>query len=240
MRMKRAIVIGASSGIGKELAVVLSQNGFAIGLMARRIDLLEELRSSLPNPAFSRQADISDSSYAMAILENLIKEMGGVDLIIISSGIGFINSDLNWAMEKKTLDVNVSGFTAMANVAFRHFVRAGRGHLVGISSIAAIRGSGVTPAYNASKAFMSNYLEGLRVRARKAGLPILVSDIQPGFVDTALAQGKGLFWVASPQKAAGQIYKAIHSKAKHAYVTRRWSVIAWLLKVLPDFLYAKL
>ena len=98
----------------------------------------------------------------------------------------------------------------------------------------------MTPAYNASKAFMSNYLEGLRVRARTAGLPILVSDIRPGFVDTAMAQGKGLFWVASPQKAASQIYKAIHCQAKHAYVTKRWSVIAWLLKVLPAFLYAKL
>jgi short-subunit dehydrogenase len=208
--------------------------------MARRIGLLEELRNSLPNPSFPKQADISDSSYAMAILENLISEMGGVDLIIISSGTGFINPDLNWAMEKKTLDVNVSGFTAMANVAFRHFVQAGQGHLVGISSIAAIRGSRVAPAYSASKAFMSNYLEGLRVRARKAGLPILVSDIQPGFVDTVMAQGPRLFWVASPQKAARQIYEAIQRKEKHAYVTKRWAVIGWLLKVLPDFLYAKL
>jgi short-subunit dehydrogenase len=238
--MKRAIVIGASSGIGRELAVVLSQNGFAVGLMARRIDLLEELKSSLPNPAFSRQADISNSSHAMAILENLIEEMGGVDLIIISSGTGFINPDLDWEMEKKTLDVNVSGFAAMANVAFRHFVQAGRGHLVGISSIAAIRGNRVAPAYGASKAFMSNYLEGLRGRAGKAGLPILVTDIQPGFVDTAMAKGPGLFWVASPPKAARQIYKAIQRKAKHAYVTKRWCLIGWLLKILPDFLYAKL
>jgi short-subunit dehydrogenase len=238
--MKRAIVIGASSGIGKELAAVLSQNGFVIGLMARRIDLLEELRSNLPNPAFSRQADISDCSSAMALLEKLIEEMGGVDLIIISSGTGFINPDLDWAMEEKTLDVNVRGFAAIANVAFRHFAEAGRGHLVGISSIAAIRGSGIAPAYSASKAFMSNYLEGLRIKARKAGLPILVTDIQPGFVDTAMAQGQGLFWVAPPQKAARHIYDAIQRKAKHAYVTKRWSVIGWLLKVLPDFLYAKL
>lgn len=239
-RMKRAIVIGASSGIGKELAVILSQNGFILGLMARRVNLLEELRTSLPNPAFSRQADVSDASGAMAILENLIEEMGGVDLIIISSGTGFINPDLGWAMEKETLDVNVSGFAAMANVAFRHFLRAGRGHLVGISSIAAIRGSGVAPAYSASKAFMSNYLQGLRVRASKTGLPIVVSDIQPGFVDTAMAKAPKLFWVASPQEAARQIYMAIRRKAKHAYVTKRWSVIGWLFKFVPEFIYAKL
>jgi short-subunit dehydrogenase len=238
--MKRAIVIGASSGIGKELAIVLSRNGCAVGLMARRIDLLEELRGSLPAGAFSRQADISDHPRAIATLENLIAEMGGVDLIVVSSGTGFINPDLDWAKEKETLDVNVIGFAAMANVAFRHFAKAGRGHLVGISSIAAIRGSGGAPAYGASKAFMSNYLEGLRVRARKAGLPIVVTDIQPGFVDTAIAKGQGLFWVASPQKAARQIYGAIQRKATHAYVTKRWSVIAWLLKVMPDFIYSKL
>jgi short-subunit dehydrogenase len=238
--MKRAIVIGASSGVGKELAIVLSQDGFAVGLMARRIDLLEELSSRLPNRALSRQADISDYSQAMASLENLIEEIGGVDLIVISAGTGFINPGLDWSKEKETIDVNVIGFTAMANVAFRHFVKAGRGHLVGISSIAAIRGSGGAPAYSASKAFMSNYLEGLRISARKAGLPIVVTDIQPGFVDTAMAQGHGLFWVASPQKAARQIYKAIQRKARHAYVTKRWSAIGWLLKVLPDAIYARM
>jgi short-subunit dehydrogenase len=238
--MKRAIVIGASSGIGKELAIVLSQNGLAVGLMARRIDLLQELTGNLPNRAFSRQADISDYPQAMASLENLIEEMGGVDLVVISSGVGFINPDLDWAKEKETIDVNVIGFAAMANVAFRHFVKAGSGHLVGISSIAAIRGSGGAPAYAASKAFMSNYLEGLRISARRAGLPIAVTDIQPGFVDTALAKGPRLFWVASPQKAARQIYEAIRRKARHAYVTRRWSVIGWILKFLPYFIYSKL
>jgi short-subunit dehydrogenase len=238
--MKRAIVIGASSGIGRELAIVLSQDGFAVGLVARRIDLLEELRSSLPSPAFSRQADVADCSAAMAILENLIEEMGGAELVVISSGTGFINPDLDWAKEKATIDVNVVGFTAMANVAFRHFAKTGRGHLVGISSIAAVRGSGGAPAYGASKAFMSNYLEGLRISARKAGLPILVTDIQPGFVDTAMAQGHGLFWVASPQKAACQIYDAIARKARHAYVTKRWSIIGWLLRVMPEFIYSRL
>ena len=233
-------MIGASSGIGKELAIVLSQNGFAVGLTGRRIDLLEKLKSNLPNPTFSKQLDISDYSNAMDLLNNLIDEMGGVDLIVISAGIGFINPNLNWGEEKMTIDVNVNGFTAMANVAFRHFVQAGRGHLVGISSIAAIRGSGEAPAYNASKAFVSNYLEGLRINASKARLPILVTDIQPGFVDTAMAKGEGLFWVASPQKAARQIHKVIQKKAEHAYITKRWSVIGCLLRVLPGFIYSKL
>lgn len=238
--MKRAIVIGASSGIGKEIAIVLSQDGYTVGLTGRRIELLEELRSSLPNAAFSKQMDISDHPEAMHLLQDLIDEMGGVDLVVISAGVGFKNSELDWEKEKQTIDVNVSGFAAMANVAFRHFMQAGRGHLVGISSIAAIRGSAKGTSYNASKAFVSNYMEGLRINASKAGLPIVVTDIQPGFVDTAMTRGKRLFWSASAREAARQIHQAIQRKAKHAYITRRWSLIACLLKVLPDSLYSRL
>lgn len=237
---KRAIIVGASSGIGWELAFILAQNGYLLGLAGRRRHLLEELQNRLPGPAYSKQMDVADQPTAMKGLEELIDKLGGLDLIVISAGIGFINPDLTWAEEKETIEVNVAGFAAVANVAFRYFVRVGRGHLVGISSIAAHRGSREAPAYNASKAFMANYLEGLRNRAIKAGLPIVVTDIQPGFVDTAMAKGEGLFWVAPPRKAAQQIYSAIQRKAFHAYITRRWRLIAWVLKVLPDALYAKL
>ena len=111
------------------------------------------------------------------------------------------------------------------------------GHIVGISSVAAIRGSGNEPAYNASKAFQSNYLQGLRQKFHKLKLPVAVTDVQPGFVDTAMAQGEGLFWVAPPEKAAQQIFNSIRKRRKHVYVTRRWRLIAWLLKILPDSLY---
>jgi len=166
--------------------------------------------------------------------------MNGVDIFVISSGVGFINQNLQWAYEKETIDVNVSGFVAMANVAMHHFLSKGSGHLVGISSIASIRGDGDAPAYNASKAFVSNYMEGLRKKVSKSGMPIVITDIQPGFVDTAMAKGEGLFWVASPQKAAQQIYTAIKRKKKHAYITKRWRVIGWLMKAMPGFIYNRL
>ena len=102
---------------------------------------------------------------SMESFKGLIEEMGGVELVVISAGIGFINPELNWPEEKATIDVNVTGFAALANVAFRHFEQMQSGHLVGISSIAALRGSRIAPAYSASKAFVSNYMEGLRFRA---------------------------------------------------------------------------
>ncbi len=238
--MKRAIIIGASSGIGKELAKALWQAGYSVGLAGRRVDILTSLQQELSTSSFIKQMDVSQTSEAARQLEELIGEMGGVDLVVISAGVGFINTELEWEKEKAIIDVNVAGFAAMANVAVKHFIEQSSGHLVGISSIAALRGSGATPAYNASKAFVSNYMEGLRQKVSKLKLPIIVTDVQPGLVDTAMAQGEGLFWVAPPEKAARQIYDVIKSRRKHAYVTKRWRGIAWLLKVMPDYIYNKM
>lgn len=234
------IIIGASSGIGRELAKIFSGNGDRVGIAARRHELLSQLKKELKGAAFIRQMDVAVHDEASSILEELIQEMGGVDMIVINAGIGFINPDLDWEKEKSTIDVNVTGFVNMANVAMKHFVKQGSGHIVGISSIAAMRGDPLAPAYSASKAFMSNYLEALRFRVNKRKIPITVTDIQPGFVDTAMAQGEGLFWVASARKAAAQIFEAIQSKRKHAYVTRRWRLVAWILRWMPDWMLAKI
>lgn len=238
--MAKVIVIGATSGIGKELAALISRSGHVVGIVGRREHLLEELRQEHPNCRFSRRIDISRTEEAIPLFQQLIDEMQGVDIVILNAGVGFINDDLLWDQERETIEVNVAGFTALANVAMRHFLSQRSGHLVGISSIAAIRGDGSSPAYNASKAFVSNYLQGLRKKASKANTPIAVTDIQPGFVDTALARGENLFWVASAPEAARQIYRAILARKSHAYVTKRWRLVAWLLKSLPDALYHRI
>lgn len=238
--MKKAIVIGASSGIGRELALILSRNGYAVGVMARRVQLLEELRNDLGAHGHVGAIDVSDPAAAMDALAGLIERMGGVDLVVISAGTGHLNESLDWALENETIKTNVTGFAVVANVAFKHFLENGAGHLVGISSLAALRGGRESPAYNASKAFASNYLEGLRQKAGKMGLPIIVTDIKPGFVKTEMAKGEGIFWAAEADKAAEQIYDAIKKGKSGAYVTRRWRLIAWLMKLMPRFIYAKL
>lgn len=237
---KKAIVVGATSGIGRELTKIFSQNGYIVGLAGRRTHLLDDLKNELPNNSFAKHIDVSQTDKAINQLKELIAEMEGVDIVIINSGVGFINKDLEWPLEKETIDVNVSGFAAIANVVVHHFLSKGSGHLVGISSIAALRGDGDAPAYNASKAFVSNYMEGLRKKVAKSGLSITVTDIQPGFVDTAMAKGDGLFWVASPQKAAQQIYNAIKRKKKHAYITKRWRLIGLVMKIVPETIYNRL
>jgi short-subunit dehydrogenase len=238
--MKKAIVIGASSGIGRQLAKVLAENDYVVGLVGRRIELLRELQNEITRDSYISSFDISRLEQAQSSLEALIQEMNGVELIVISAGCGFLNPDLDFIKERETIDVNILGYAAMANVAFKHFCVQGIGHIVAVSSIAGLRGSAEAPAYGASKAFVSNYMEGLRKKAYKLGIPITVTDIQPGFVNTAMAQGEGLFWIATPEKAAQQIYEAIVNKRSRAYITKRWRIIAWLLKILPDWLYNKI
>ena len=238
--MNKVIIVGATSGIGKELAKLYSLNKYEVGLIGRRTELLDALALELQTKSLKLTLDVTKTENAIHSIEKLIQDMHGVDLIIISAGTGHLNDVLDWNKEKETIDTNILGFSAVANTAMHYFMKKGSGHLVGISSIAGIRGSNIAPAYNASKAFMSNYMEGLRTKISKKNIPITITDIQPGLVDTAMAKGDGLFWVAPPEKAAAQIYKAIKKKKKKAYITKRWAIIALLLKIMPEFVYNKL
>lgn len=159
--------------------------------------------------------------------------MEGIDLIIISSGVGHLNPYLNLHYEKETIDVNVSGFVVMSNVAYQHFVSKGSGHIVGISSIGALMANPIAPAYNASKTFVSNYLMSIRQKLKKQKVDVFVTDVKCGFVDTDMAKGdkNKMFWMATPEKAALQIYDSIKKKKKTAYVSKRWRSIAWILKM---------
>jgi short-subunit dehydrogenase len=216
---KTALIIGASSGIGEALARVLDQSGYRLALAARRTERLQALQQTLKQPSKIGTVDLTRAAQAMERLTDLIKSTGKVDLAVITAGVALFNRELDWEMERQTVAVNVEGFVAAANTLFLCFCQQGRGHLAAVSSVAAIRGSGRAPAYNASKAFVSNYLEGLRLKARMMHLPIFVTDIRPGFVATAMLHGAGLPWVATPETAAGQIYRAIARNRKTAYIT---------------------
>ncbi len=236
----KAIIIGATSGIGRGLAEVLADNGYYVGITGRRMELLEELRAARPDSYLAEFMDISQPEQARSIFNAMVEKMGGVDLVVVNSGTGKRNDELDWTIDQKIIAVNVSGCVAVANAAMHVFYKQGYGHLVGISSIAALRGSRYVPTYPASKAFLSTYLEGLRHKVRHEKRDITITDIQPGFVDTAMAQGDYVFWRAPVAKAARQIYQAIRKKKKHAYITHRWRLMAWLQKTLPDFLYYRI
>jgi short-subunit dehydrogenase len=237
--MQKVIIIGATSGIGRELARLYAGAGHFVGVTGRRQDLLYSLQLEYPNDIVTECFDITGSNN-ITHLHALIHKLGGMDLFVYNSGYGEASESLDWAIDKKTIDINVNGFIETMNYAFNYFVRQGHGHVVTTSSIASIRGSSRAPAYSASKAFQSVYFEGLHIRAKKLNLPIFVTDVQPGFVDTQMAKGEGLFWVAPVAKAARQIFRAIEKRKWRVYITRRWWLIAKLMKYMPEFIYRKI
>jgi len=238
--MKKAIIVGATSGIGRSLAKLLVENEYKVGITGRRSHLLEQIKTECPGNYIIKTFDTTQIQFVENHLNELVQELGGLDLLVISSGTGDLNEKLDFETEKRTIDTNVIGFTAIADWAYNFFFDKKQGHLVAISSIGGLRGNHQAPSYAATKAYQINYLESLRIKAAKSTLPICITDVRPGFVDTEMAKGEGLFWVSSVDKAARQLYKAIQSKRKIAYVTRRWRLIAFLFKIAPNRMIDKM
>jgi short-subunit dehydrogenase len=238
--MKKAIVIGATSGIGKSLSEVLMQNGYAVAVTGRRVEMLTSLKDKNPDKIFYCQMDVQDLSSIESICNNLVNQLGGLDLLIIAAGIGDENKSLDFSVENNVIKTNILGFTCVADWGMNYFKKQGYGHLVNISSIAGLMGNGEAPSYNATKAFQINYLEGLRLNADKSGSKINVTDVRPGYVNTDMAKGEGLFWVAPVEKTARQIFTAIKRKKKVVYITKRWRIIGFLLKIIPYSILRKL
>ncbi|MGA9752550.1 MAG: SDR family NAD(P)-dependent oxidoreductase [Acidobacteriota bacterium] len=237
--MPTAIITGASAGLGRELAKIMARDGWTLGLIARNRAALEELSAELGPAAKVRAADVTDADGITAHLDALAAELGGLDCMVVNAGVAPHNRKLAWEQERTTVATNVLGFAACASWAARLFYQQRRGHLVGLSSVASLSGSAAVPAYNASKAFASRYMDGLRANLGRFG--IAVTDVRPGYVRTHMTEDQpGMFWVVDAETAARGIYRAIRRRAKVAYVPRRWALIALLARLAPGRLYQKL
>lgn len=239
-KIKTAIVLGATSGIGRGVARLLADQGYSVGITGRRTQLLEELKAEKPENFIIHTFDITDTENVAQHLEELTEKLGGLDLMIINSGTGNRNETLDFAIEERAIRTNVLGFTAAADWTFNYFRQQGHGQMAVVSSVAGILGNRYAPAYSASKAYQINYMQALRQKVNKLKLPITVCDIRPGFVDTVMAQGDGIFWVAPVEKVARQIIDSLHRKEEIIYVSRRWRWVAGLMKLTPRKIYEKI
>jgi len=237
--MKKAIIVGASSGLGWELAVQLADKGYQVGVMGRREGLLNELVEKLPGTHFVQATDVSQAEQSQIELETLIARMGDVELIVLSSGVGLFEQKLEWAAEREMIDVNVRGFAALSIVAMEYFSQRGAGHLAGISSVAAHIFGAKTLTYHATKAFVSNYLAGMRQRAIRSGLPITITTIEPGFVKTPMVHGNPM-WMAPVEKGVAQMVTGLLKKKNHIFITKRWRYVAFVADLMPQWLLRKL
>jgi short-subunit dehydrogenase len=237
--MKRVIIIGATSGIGRELALCYVHAGYKVGITGRRMNLLAEIKQQHPSQIETACFDVTGNEN-IHHLQSLIQKLGGMDVFVYNSGTADVHKELNEANELNTTKTNVLGFVELTAHSFNYFVKQGHGQIAATSSVAGNRGNGWVPSYSASKAYMSNYMEALLIKAQRLKKHISVTDIQPGFVNTATAKGDGIFWAAPVEKAAKQMFKAIENRKRRVYVTKRWALMAWLMRNLPFFIYRKM
>jgi short-subunit dehydrogenase len=234
--MKTAIIIGATYGIGRELAKKLTFENYSVGIVARTEGLLEEIKSDDPSKYFIQQLDIIDSENISPALDGLANQLGGVELIILCAGFGKYNPSLQLSTEIKTIDTNVTGFTTVVNWACNYFQDLQRGHLIVLTSVAGLHGSINTPAYNASKAFQMNYLEGLRDKMAINFPSITITDIRPGFIGNEEHINNDI-WILPINKAVKLIYKAILNKPAIVYIPGRWKLLAIFHRLIPKKFY---
>lgn len=239
MKGKNAIIVGASSGIGMEVAKVLLSDGWQLGIAARREDKLLELKAMAPERIKVMTIDVTQSDAGERLL-SLIDELGGIDLYFHASGIGRQNRNLEADIELRTMDTNAVGFTRMIGTAYRYFAQRGEGHIAAITSIAGTKGLGPAPAYSATKALQATYLQALEQLARQSGLHIRFTDIRPGFVDTALLSGDFKYpMMLQPAAVARDIVSSIYKRRHVRIIDLRYRILTFFWRLIPNWLWRR-
>lgn len=230
---KCAIVVGASSGLGREVARLLLQRGWTVGAAARRQDRLEVLAAEFPGKVTTAVIDVTRDG-CEADFRSLIERHGGMDLLFYASGVGKQNRTLEPGIELRTVETNGMGFTRIVGEAYRYMAAQGQGHIAVISSIAGTKGLGPAPSYSATKAFQNCYIQALEQQARKRGLNIAFTDLRPGFVDTALLNdGNRYPMLLSPTRVAREMVWAIEHRKHVRVIDWRWRIVTALWRRIP-------
>lgn len=231
--MKKVIIIGASSGMGFEVAKLLLAEGYSLGVVARREERLQVLKQMAPDRVEVQALDVTADDAAER-LRNLIDRLGGMDLFFYASGIGKQNRTLTADIEINTVNTNGMGFTRMIGEAYRYFAERGEGHIAAITSIAGTKGLGPAPSYSATKAMQNVYLQALEQQANARKLNIRFTDIRPGFVDTDLLKGDFHYpMMLKPDRVARQIVRAIKNKRHVKVIDWRYALMTALWRRIP-------
>lgn len=237
--MKKVIIIGATSGLGRELAQHYINSGNIVGIAGRRGYLLEEIKNLNPSNVYTSELD-SSKPEAKEKLNNLINEMGGMDLFVYCAGTGYVNKELEIQKEMQTIEVNVYGFTQLINIAYHYFKEKGKGHIAAIASVSGIRTLSICPSYSASKRYNMMYLKALRQLSKKEKLNIKISTINPGFIKTALIQSRNYPLTTSLEKGGKLLYKSIEKGNKLSFIPSYWRLISYFILLIPNFIWKKI
>ncbi|MDD7250648.1 MAG: SDR family NAD(P)-dependent oxidoreductase [Prevotellaceae bacterium] len=234
-----AIVMGASSGMGQEVARRLLNKGWAVGLAARRIDRLREMAEEYGPRAVCAQIDVNDDGSAKQLL-HLFEQLSTVDLYIHTSGVGKVNCQLEEDIELQTVKTNALGFTRCIGVAYRWMAEHGGGKIVAISSIAGIRGLGPAPSYSATKALQHTYIQALEQQAHCRHLNIHFTEIRPGFVDTQLLNGSHYPMTMQVDGVVDEMMRAIRHRRHTCVIDWRYRLLVALWRLVPAWVWRRM
>lgn len=238
MEAKRIVVVGATSGIGLDVARLFISRGWFVGVAGRNTQMLDALKQENPSQVYTAVIDITHSD-APERLSHLIEEMSGMDVYFHSSGIGYNNPQLDETKELDTLRTNGEGFTRMIGAAYRYFRLRKKGQIVAISSVAATRGMGSAPAYSATKRFQMHYLQSIRQLATTDSLHLAVTEIRPGFVDTPLLRNGKYPMLMESKIVAQAIVKAVIRRKRLLTFDWRYRLLVAFWRMIPVRIWEK-
>lgn len=241
--MKRVIIVGASSGIGKRVATDFARRGWRVGIAARREECLMEVKELYPEQIEYMAIDVAASD-AVERFNELIRLVGGMDYFLYAAGCGWHNSELEDGIDTQAINANVLGFTRIVNAAYKYYknvAKASRGHIAAITSIAGTKGLGVCAVYSASKRYQWTYLQALDQLAHIQHVNISITDIRPGLVDTALLDPNRKY----PMKmtidhVAPRVELAMLTEKRVAVIDSRWAVVTALWRMIPSCLWRRI
>lgn len=238
---KRIIIVGATSGIGHEIAGIFLNMGYRLGIAGRRIDRLEKFKARLPEAIEIEQIDVC-SEEAPERLKRLIKKVGGMDIFLLCSGVGHQNRKLDPTIELHTAETNAIGFMRMTTTAFNYFKSQTQPlkQIAVISSIAGTKGLGSAPAYSATKAMQNTYIDALAQLSKMEGLDIKFTDIRPGFIKTDLLKTGTYPLTMTSEYASRKIAKAILEKKRRAVIDWRYRIIVFFWRLIPQCIWERL
>lgn len=237
---KRAIIVGATSGIGLETARMMLADGWTLGIAGRRDEKLQEFKKLAPGRIFTQTIDIRKEN-AAELLMQLVDKTGGMDLYFHCSGIGNQNMQLKPEIEINTLETNGTGFVRMVTAAYNYFKTKGHGHIAVVSSIAGTKGLGTAPSYSATKRMQNTYIDALEQLAHMQHLDIAFTDIRPGFVATDLLNdGKDYPMLMKTEDVARHIIHAINHKTRIATIDWKYKILVAFWRLIPRCIWKRM